>query len=641
MCRPLWIAIFVLVAQQPAMAAAATAPVEIDSPAGRVHCTVSVREGQLTIAITRSGHVVLEASALHWMLDARPLTDACEIGATRQSETNETYAWRGVHAEATNRCRAASLDINPVPSGPSSTLEVRVFDDGVAYRHLIPAAADGGAARVPDEATAFVVPAGATVWRHDLEGHYESVHRSSPVEDVATGEWAAPPMTYRLPNNGGYAAITEAALANYSGMALRAAGDRRFTLMLGHDHPPSYPFRLRYESDIERLKTPASVVGAITSPWRVILAAGDLNELVNSDIVHNLCPPPDPALFPQGMNEPWIRPGRAVWKYLDGGDNSIEEVLRFNRLAGELGFEYQVVEGFWRRWSDAEVRRVVADARSHGVGLWFWRHSRELRTPEARKQFFSELEDWGVVGAKIDFFDHEHKEVVDLYAALLEEAARHHIMVNFHGANKPTGEARTWPNELTREAIKGMEARRLEDRARHDATLPFTRYLAGPGDYTPVVFGERRGNTTAAHQIATAVMFDEPLLTFGAHPQTLLDHPAVEMIKSIPSVWDKTIVLPESEIGAAAVFARRHGDDWFLAVVNGPAPRTLNLRCEFLPAGAYRASIVRDAGADSTQVELATLEMHRGDALPVSLSAGGGYVCRFTPASAPAAAGAK
>ena len=142
-----------------------------------------------------------------------------------------------------------------------------------------------------------------------------------------------------------------------------------------------------------------------------------------------------------------------------------------------------------------------------------------LRTAEAREEFFKKLQDLGVVGAKIDFFDHEHKEVVDLYQALLHDAARHRIMVNFHGANKPTGEARTWPNELIREGVRGMEASKLQERAVHNTTLPFTRFLAGHGDYTPVHFGARRGDTTWAHQIATAAVFTEPLLTYGAHPE--------------------------------------------------------------------------------------------------------------------------
>jgi alpha-glucosidase len=365
----------------------------------------------------------------------------------------------------------------------------------------------------------------------------------------------APPLTFKLPGSAGYASITEAALVNYSGMALQADGQRAFKLVLGQKHPPSHPFKLRYSNDVERLSKPAAVVGTITTPWRVIMVGPDLNALVNCDIVHNLCLPPDTNLFPKGMNTDWIKPGRAVWKYLDGGPSSFEGMKEFSRLAGELGFEYHVIEGFWSRWSDEQIKELADYSRQQGVGLWFWRHSKELRTPQAREKFFKKLHDLGVVGAKIDFFDHEHKEVVDLYATLLEEAAKNHVMVNFHGANKPTGEARTWPNELTREAVRGMESSRLQARARHNTTLPFTRFLAGHGDYTPVHFGARRGDTTWAHQIATAAVFNSPLLTYGAHPTNLLRNPALPMIKSIPAVWDETIVLPVSEIGEIAAFA--------------------------------------------------------------------------------------
>jgi alpha-glucosidase len=176
-----------------------------------------------------------------------------------------------------------------------------------------------------------------------------------------------------------------------------------------------------------------------------------------------------------------------------------------------------------------------------------------------------------------------------------------------------------------------MEARRLADRAQHDATLPFTRYLAGPGDYTPVVFGDRRGDTTAAHQIATAAAFNQPLLTYGAHPRTLLAHPAVQMIKSIPAVWDETIVLPESAIGEVATLARRSGDTWFLVVVNGPEARELSVPASFLSEGEYAASYVRDGGGDPTEVRLEQATVHKGDKLEIALDAGGGFIGRFTP----------
>ncbi len=556
--RTLWFVGFLIVLLQSVASAADI--LSTDSPDLSVRFWLS---SEARFQVTLHGKPVVEWSPLQITIDGADIATGENNGKTISLMVREEYAWRGVKSRAVNNSLNTLVPLKHLASNTDYTLEFRVFNDGVAFRHLIPVKKGEGAdrPRIPDEATKFIIPAGATVWHHDLGGHYEDTYEKTTIENIPAEQWLAPPVTYRLAS-GEFASITEAALVNYSGMALQADGQRGLTIGLGHKHPISYPFELRYKDDIERVKQPAAVTGSIISPWRVVIVGKDLNALVNSDVVHNLCPPPDEKLFPSGMKTDWIKPGRAVWRYLDGGRNTLEDMKEFSRMAGELGFEYHVVEGFWSRWSDEQIKEFVDYSRERGVGLWFWRHSRALRTPEARTEFFARLQKLGVVGAKIDFFDHEHREVVDLYPALLEEAAKHKIMVNFHGSNKPTGDPRTWPNELIREGVRGMESSRLRERARHNATLPFTRFLAGHADYTPVHFGDRRADTTWAHQIATAVVFTEPLLTYGAHPKTILANPAVEMIKSIPATWDETIVLPVSEIGEVAAFgaaAATHG----------------------------------------------------------------------------------
>ena len=203
-------------------------------------------------------------------------------------------------------------------------------------------------------------------------------------------------------------------------------------------------------------------------------------------------------------------------------------------------------------------------------------------------------------------------------------------MVNFHGSNKPTGEPRTWPNEMTREAVKGMEYSKFLTRAQHDATLPFTRLLAGHADYTPVHFGDRRGDTSWAHQIASAAILLSPLLTYAAHPQKILDNPGVEMMKNIPSIWNETIVLPVSEIGEVAVFARRSGSTWFLAIMNGPMARSLDIRLSFLDEGEYSALLIRDGKDDAGFIETENTTLKRSDSLTINLLEGGGFVARFS-----------
>ena len=218
---------------------------------------------------------------------------------------------------------------------------------------------------------------------------------------------------------------------------------------------------------------------------------------------------------------------------------------------------------------------------------------------------------------------------MELYDTLLAAAAERHLLVNFHGANKPTGESRTWPNELTREGVRGMESSRT-DRARHDVILPFTRFLAGHADYTPMHFGDRRRDTTWAHQIASAAIFTSPLLTYAAHPKSILDNPAVDVIKSIPAVWDETRVLPPSAIGEVAALARRKGTTWFVAVMAGVDAKSLKVDLSFLGPGEYKASLVRDDPENPAAVVLDTAVLNRAASLDVRMRPGGGFVARLT-----------
>jgi alpha-glucosidase len=602
---------------------------EVTSPDGRIRFALLARDNRLFYDVAFKGRSVIETSPLGIVVDGVNLSRDAMVGVVENQKGNEAYPWYGVHAVAADRFNGARVAVRHRASATGYTIEVRAFNDGVGFRFVVPGRDDQN--RVPDAATSFTVPDGSLVWVADLNrGHYEEVQTRKPVADVASGEWAAPPMTVKLPGGLGYAAITEAALTGYAGMALQGDGHRGFNVRLGHAVPASYPFTLRYKEDVDRLAKPASIRGTITTPWRVVMIGADLNALVNSDVVHNLAAPPDARIFPQGITTEWIKPGRAVWKYLDGGENTFEEMKNFSRLASGLGFEYNLIEGFWQKWTPDQLRELVEYSRQLNVGIWLWKHSRDLRDSQSRAAFFKTCRDAGAVGVKVDFFDHEAKEVIDRYDAVLREAAESHLMVDFHGANKPTGQERTWPNELTREAIFGLEYRRAETRAQHEATVPFTRFLAGAADYTPVIFNDRKKDTTWTHQIATAAVFTSPLMVYGAHPSSLLENPAVDVIKSIPGVWDETIVLPMSEIGEVAAFARRRGSQWFVAILNGPAAKTLTVPLDFLPDGTYRARIVRDKPDTADAVAVESGEFTRKQSLEVAMNAGGGFIARLS-----------
>jgi alpha-glucosidase len=597
----------------------------VASPSGGIQLRLLPNAERLIFAVTMGGRTVIDPSPIVMKLDGFDLSAGVVLGDVERYQIDETYPWRGVKDKAVNTCNGALIHFTHDLSYVKYTIEARVFDDGVAFRHIIPG--EDGAARVPDEYTTFVIPDSSIAWRHDLAVHYESEYERNAANEIQAGDWAGPPITFKLPNGAGYGAITEANLVGYSGMALESDGRRGWIIGLGHRQPLNYAYELRYGRDeAKRLAKPAALQATIVTPWRVVMAGKDLNTLVSSTILPNLCPPPEKEFFPDGLATEWLKPGRAVWRYLDGGDRSLEGMRDFARLAGQLGFEHHVIEGFWSGWSMEERRELIDFSRRQGVGLWFWRHTRELRTPQAREQFFSMCADLGVAGVKLDFLDHEAKEVIDLYEDLCRDAARHKLLINFHGANKPTGRNRTWPNELVREAVKGMEGSRVTQRAALQTTLPFTRYLAGPADYTTMHFGQRRGDSSVAHQIATLVVFSSPLLTVASHPKTIVTHPAVEVIKAIPPVWKETIVLRESEIGELAAFARRSQDGWFLGVMCGPKGKSLDVPLTFLPAGSHRALLVRDDPRSDAAAILEERIFTRDETIHIEMAPGGGFV---------------
>jgi alpha-glucosidase len=601
--------------------------VSVKSPDNKISFHIFTKIDSLYYRISYDNKDVIEASPIRMSLDAEAITGQVKLGKADNYKVNEEYPWNGVHSVAKSHCNGSKIGIS---SGALHyTLDVRVFNDGTAFRLIVPGKPE--AKRVADESTVFRLPSGTTAWYHDLYMHYEGEYARKSMDTVKSGQWAAPSVTFRLPDSQVYLSVTEADLKNYGGMVLQTDGNRGMVLRLPQNQPTSYPYKLRYSAeDVLRLSQPAAITGTVTTPWRVIMIANGLNALVNNDMVHNLCPPPDQKLFPQGIKTAWIQPGAAVWKYLDGGgEGTLETMNEYSRQAAELGFKHNILEGFWKKWPEADLRSLVGYSREKGVHIWLWEHSKELRDAKVRQAFFRRCYELGISGLKIDFFDHEAKEEIDLYESILRETAELKIMVDFHGANKPTGRERTWPHELTREAVKGMEASKLKDRAGHNVTLPFTRFVTGHAEYTPVHFGERRKNTTWAHQIASAAIFSAPLLTYSASPEHLLANPAVAMIKSIPSVWDETIVLPGSAIGEAAAYARRSGTSWFLAVMNGAAAKSFDISLAFLGEGTFNASEVRDTNGNPASITLGKGSYDKNSTIRLNLVEGGGFIAKF------------
>jgi alpha-glucosidase len=609
----------------------------VTSPDGHVALTLSLEAGGLRYEAALDRRTVLEKAPVGICAEGVNAA-AVKFGKMRRYRIDDTYPWYGVHSMAHESGEGVEIPLMGSDGAEAFALEARAYDNGIAFRLKLP----GGKARIPQETTGFRPVEGSSVWSFDpTRSHYEGVYEKHAAAELAEGSFMAPPVVVEEPEDAAYLAITEGRLQDYPGMVLRADGKGMLSARPGNEVPADKALEyFQGKQTAARLAIPARIAGPIETPWRIVMIARNLNGLVNNDIVSDVADAPDPEIFPEGARTQWIRPGRAVWKYLDdGGPATLENAKGWSRMAGQLGFEYQVLEDYWERWGEAQLKDLVEYSRLQGVGIWLWKNRRDLETEEQRRAFFDMCNRTGVVGVKVDFFDSEAKEVVDLYQAILRDAAEHHLLVNFHGSDKPTGEQRTWPNELTREAVEGMEYccedTGSEDapRAQHAATLPFTRLLAGPADYTPVLFDKGLNGTTWANQIASAVILTSPLLTYAARPETILNNPGVDVIRDIPSVWDETIALDPSRIEELAVFARRNGKRWFLACMNGDTRREIVVPLRFLGGGSWQARTVSDVEGNATAVQAGQARFTAKDSLRLKLGPGGGYVAEFSLAA--------
>ena len=335
-------------------------------------------------------------------------------------------------------------------------------------------------------------------------------------------------------------------------------------------------------------------------------------------------PPPDKQLFPDGIKTDYLKPGRCLWQWWAYNDPGTEWSKQhwFIDQAAALNCQYYLVDEGWENpkqgWSTEDksawerMRELCDYGSAKGVHIWLWRGWTRndkrfwsgIETPEKREAFFRNCAEAGVKGTKIDFMDSQSHEMLAFYEDCLRVGAKHKIMVNFHGANKPAGEARTWPNEMTREGIRGLEYNKWSTLPpQHYATLPFTRYLAGHGDFTPTTLQQQfLKGTTVAQQLACAVVTTSPILCWADKPELYLESPVVDFIREVPPVWDETRVLPGSRIGDLAVLARRSVNLWYVGIINGAEKRSYTLDLSFLGRGKHLADFFSDVGGRPDEI---------------------------------------
>ena len=612
--------LFILLATLPWRLLALT----VASPDGSLVAHVELDASRnLTYTVTKAGHVVIATSRIGVTVDGVDWGRDVHWGARQRRRIEQEYPMLGGKSLAQDVANTIAVALSR-DGGGAATLELRAYDNGFAWRLVIPGPA-GQSRRVSEEASTWTLPAGSRVWLGERNNDwklksYAGEWRVVPVGDLPVvsqqGPVQAPPLVVELPQ-GGYALVTEAALENYSGLRLRA---------IGHE---------TVQADFTEGASGFAVAGEIVTPWRVTLVNADLDGLVNNTVVANLNPPPDRAEF---ADTSYIRPGRAVWRWWSRGTGTPAEEQQFVDYAAKLGFEYSLIDEGWEKWPSpwADLARVVAHGRERNVGVFVWKNYKEIADPAddwaQLRGFLDGVRVAGVAGVKIDYINAESTDRIAFEVAVRRETARRRLMVDFHGLQKPTGESRTWPNEISREAIRGLELNRMSEgpiTAAHNAALPFTRLVVGPGDYTPLGYS-RPGATSWAHQLATVVQFTSPLQVLAEDPEMLLHdpatQPALDVLKAIPTVWDETRVLPPSRIGELSIIARRSGTQWFLAILNGRSEATAikGLALTFLGSGGYHA--VQLTSPDAHRFARREFAVTRSTPLDFSLAAGDGAV---------------
>lgn len=606
----------------------AAAPVMIESPGGNLRGTFAVdRDGALVYSVEHDGREIIAPSRAGVAVDGVDLGSGVMLGAPVFGALDESHATLGGKARAHNRARTLRLPVVSAGGRTETVLEARAYDDGFAWRMIVPGA---GRRRVNGEVSGWTLPAGSRVWFFERDSDwklksYAGEWISARVDELGSVSKQGPvqgaPLVAELSAGGGYVLVTEAALENYSGLRLRATPGSRVV-----------------RADFTEADAGFVIDGPITTPWRVTLVAPDLDALVNSDLIANLAPPPDARLF---ADTSYIKPGRAVWRWWSSGTGTPEQEKQFVDHAIALGFEYTLIDEGWLGWPEPwkELAGIVDYARDQAVGVWVWKRYQEVASPADNwaqlRAFLDAVQTAGAVGVKLDFLNAESKDRIDFATAALRLTAERRLMVIFHGVAKPTGEARTYPNEITREGVRGLELNKMKEGpipASHNAALPFTRFVVGAGDYTPLSYSQP-GPTSWAHQLATFIQFTSPMQIMAEDPEKVLNdpatRPALDVLQSIPAVWDETRVLAPSAIGRLSVMARRSGTTWFLSLLNGDQPATVeNPDLSFLGEADYRAvELTSPEPRTFARREIENAEARTS--LRFELPAGGGAVVRF------------
>lgn len=636
--------------------AAPAAAQSVASPDGRLLVTLGTNaDDQPTYALSVGGRSVITPSPLGLEFERyAKLANGLRAVATDASRGEDRYSLRaGKTAAVAERYNQIVVHMAET-GGEHRRLDVivRAYDTGIALRYAVPQQPHLTSLRLVNELTQFAFGGDYACTGLNLgsfgtshEGEYDPV-RAAMIRAHNLYEL---PLVCDTGNGGPTIAIAEAAVENWPVMYLTGTE----TGALG------VAARLTRRPDEPAIAVKLDVGGGIVSPWRVVMVAPSAGKLIENTLITSLNPAPTGDFS-------WVRPGKTGWDWWSGpllagvpkaGSNAATE-RAFMNFAASLKLGYMMVDEGWyvnsggggtlypgadptQPVAGIDLPGLVAYGRQRGLGLILWMHWELLDRDMERILAF--VEAVGAKGIKVDFMNRDDQEMVAFYHRLAEATARHHLLLDLHGATHPWGMTRTWPNFITQEGVLGAEYNKWTRRitARHNITLAYTRMLAGPMDYTPGGYRNAtpatfqiaavgpQTQTTRAAELAKYVVFESPLQSVADSPDAYRNQPGVDFLSAVPATWDETRFIGGT-IAESIVLARRKGDRWYIGAMTD-APRQVSVPLSFLGKGQYTARIWAD-GAGPTDLAVSTRAVGGVDTLTLNLNPSGGGAVILAPA---------
>ena len=632
----------------------------VSSPDGAVMVTVGVKDHHPFYRVDYQGRTLVAPSRLGFRLDHEELGANMTMGKVSRSSMDETWTqpW-GENGTTRNHYNELTVDYRE-QTGRFMQVVFRVFNDGFGFRYNLPSQDKRKEYCVQDELTEITLAHDAKAWsiRSNHTAYFEGLYTADLLSRKDT---VCTPLTIEYEKDL-FLAIHEAALEDYASINLtpRRGNDGSVRLLTALT-----PWR-------NGVKVYAK--GDLKSPWRTMIISKTAGGLLTSDLMLNLNEPS------RIEDTSWIEPGRyiGIWWSIHKKQNTwemgpthgatTENVKRYMDFAARHGFSGVLAEGWNPGWGqgekisylesypDFDIEEVCRYGQSKGVRFIghteTWGNATLLENQ--MEQAFSWFEKLGIRAVKTGYVGHyfDGKELaksqygIRHYRRVIECAAKHHIMIDNHEPAMPTGIQRTWPNLMTQEGVRGQEYNAWDRRGgnppAHTVTLPFTRGLAGPTDFTPAIFNfseivkGTHPHSTLAKQLGEFVVIYSPLQMAADAIENYEGHPALSFIETCPTTWSKTLV-PNGEIGKYITIARkaRHGDSWFIGSITNEEARNIDVALDFLDEGAtYRAMIYEDgpeADYEHNPYEMTIRQMNvvKGDTFYLRLARSGGAAIRI------------